>query len=216
MAWTLSFEIFFYGLLVLSLTVRHPFWYWGLFLVPSLLALFRCASIGSVNFAEATSPFMLLASPYQWEFLLGSSVAVLTSRPLPWLAALQSSRFLKIGLLLLAGVLLLWPFASTFSYRVLLLLVLAILILLSAEGAVQFPGLRPLAWLGGISYSLYLVHNPLQSLVIRVALRLEQPEGVAAVLLVLVPLFGAFAYFRIVERWSLSLMQRAALALQGH
>ncbi len=69
--------------------------------------------------------------------------------------------------------------------------------------------------MGGISYSLYLIHNPLQSLVIRLSLRLGQTEAVAALLLVLVPLLAAVFYFRTFETWSLQLIQRASARLQS-
>jgi peptidoglycan/LPS O-acetylase OafA/YrhL len=88
-------------------------------------------------------------------------------------------------------------------------------ILLSNVREVQFPGLRALAWVGSISYSLYLIHNPLQSLVIRLALHLGQPEVVAALLLLLVPILAAVGYFHTLESWSLELMQRATERLQG-
>ena len=148
----------------------------------------------SVEFGQATTPLTLLANPYQWEFLLGCGVAVLAGSHLPWPASLRRRGFFLVGLLLL---------------------VLSVLILLSSMIAVQFPGLRALAWVGGISYSLYLIHNPLQSLVIRLALRLGQTEAVAALLLVLVPLLAAVFYFRTFETWSLQLIQRTSARLQS-
>ena len=214
-AWTLSFELFFYVLLGVSLAFRRPAWRWGLILIPSVLALVRVTSLRSVEFGQATTTLTLLANPYQWEFLLGCVVAVLAGSRLPWLASFRRRGFFLVILLLLAGLLLLWPFAVTFTYRLALLLVLSVLILLSSVIDVQFPGLRALAWVGGISYSLYLIHNPLQSLVIRLALRLGQPEAMAALLLVLLPLLAAVFYFRIFETWSLQLIQRTSARLQS-
>lgn len=210
MAWTLSFELFFYLLLGLSLTLRHTFWRWSFILIPSVLALLRVATMGSVEFGKATTLFTLLANPYQWEFLLGCATAVLAGLHLPWLASFRRRGFFLVGLLLLAAFLLFWPFAVTFIYRLALLLVLSVLILLSNEIDIQFPGLLALSWVGGISYSLYLIHNPMQSLVIRVALLLGQPEAVAAFLLVLIPLLAAVFYFRTFETWSLQLIQRVS------
>ena len=166
--------------------------------------------MGNVEFGKATTLFTLLANPYQWEFLLGCAVAVLARSHLAWLASFRRRGFFLVGLLLLAGFLLFWPFAVTFTYRLALLLVLSVLILLSNEIDIQFPGLRALSWVGVISYSLYLIHNPMQSLVIRLALRLGQSEAVAALLLVLVPLLAAVFYFRTFETWSLQLIQRVS------
>jgi exopolysaccharide production protein ExoZ len=214
-AWTLSFELFFYVLLVLSLAFRRPALRWGLILIPSVLALIWVSAMRRVEFGQANTPLTLLANPYQWEFLLGCGVAVLAGSHLPWTASLRRRGFLLVGLLLLAGLLLFWPFAVTFTYRLALLLVLSVLILLSTLIDVQFPGLSALAWVGGISYSLYLVHNPMQSLVIRLALPFGQQEAVAALLLVLVPLLVAVFYFRSFETWSLQLIERASARLQS-
>ena len=214
-AWTLSFELFFYLLLGVALAVRHPRWRWALIAAPSLLALVYGLVTGTAAFAKATSPLTLLASPYQWEFLLGCGVAVLTGFRLPWLVALRRQRPVIAALVLLAAVLLFWPFPATLLFRLALLLVLAMLILLSSVRDLQFPGLRSFAWVGAISYSLYLIHTPLQSLVVRVALRLNQSEAMAAALLVLIPLLAAVVYYRTLESWSLQLMQRAAARLQS-
>jgi len=125
---------------------------------------------------------------------LGCGVAVLVGLPLPSLIALRGHRLFLACLLLLAGGLLLWPFQAPLVYRLVLLFVLALLILLSNVREVQFPGQRAHAWVGSISYSLYLIHNPLQSLVISLALRLGQPEVVAALLLSLVLIMAAVGY----------------------
>jgi len=179
-------------------------------------ALVWVTSERRVEFGPATTPLTLLANPYQWEFLLGCVVAVLAGSHLPWPAYFRRRGFFLVGLLLLAGLLLLWPFAVTFTYRLVLLLVLSVFILLSSVFDVQFPGLRALAWVGGISYSLYLIHNPLQTLVIRLDLRLGQTEAVAALLLVLVPLLAAVFYFRTFESWSLQLIQRASARMKSN
>ena len=129
--------------------------------------------------------------------------------------ALRRQRPVIAALVLLAAVLLFWPFPATLLFRLVLLLVLAMLIVLSSVRDLQFPGLRCLAGVGAISYSLYLIHNPVQSLVVRLALRLNQLEAVAAALLVLIPLLAAVVYYRTMESWSLQVVQRAASRLQS-
>jgi hypothetical protein len=213
---TLSFELFFYLLLGLSLILPRPRWRWGLIAAPSLAALLFTAAGASVDFGQATNFITLLASPYQWEFLLGSCVAVLAGHRSRRIAVLRRQVLLQAGLLALAAVLLLVPLPLTVAYRAVLLLALAALILFSAERDYQRPpGLRAIAWLGTVSYSLYLLHNPVQSLVIRLAVRLGLPEFSAALLLAIVPILTAWAYFATVESWSLWVMQKATAPRGG-
>ena len=209
MAWTLSFELFFYSLLGISLTLPKTSWRWSLIAAPSLLALLLSAAGATVGFGKATGLITLLASPFQLEFLLGCGVAVLSSQRLHWVAVLRGNAALQGALLALAAVLLLVPFPATLPYRFALLLVLAALITFSAVRDFQrLPGLRAIAWVGGISYSLYLLHAPIQSLAVRLAVRLMLPESAAALLLVALPILAAVAYFQTIEAWSLRLMQR--------
>jgi len=62
-------------------------------------------------------------------------------------------------------------------------------------------------------YILDLIHNLLQSLVVRFAMRLNQSEAVATALLVLIPLMATVANYRTMESWLLQLTQRAAFRL---
>lgn len=183
--------------------------------LPQLLALVHWLLTGTAGFTQATIPHTLLASPYQWEFLIGCGVSALAGYRLPGLLALRSQSPVLVALVLLAAVLLLWPFPATPVFRLVLLVVLGLLILLSSMSDIQFPGLRCLAGVGAISFSPYLTHNPLESLLVRLALRFHQPEAVAAALLVLIPLLASVAYFRTFESWSLNVMQCAASWLQS-
>jgi exopolysaccharide production protein ExoZ len=215
-AWTLTFEFFFYLLLGVALALRLPRWRWCCIAAPSLLAVVLPLSGVSVGFGQATSLATPLASPYQLEFLLGCAVAVLAAQRWPEFAALRNNGPLQWLLLMFALVLLLFPLPATLAYRLGLLLVLSALILLSSvRNFDRLPGVRTMASVGVVSFSLYLLHNPIQSLAIRLAVRLALPEAAAALLLVLLPLLVAVLYFRSVEAWSLRLMQRAAQRLQA-
>jgi hypothetical protein len=70
------------------------------------------------------------------------------------LVALRRQRPVIASLVLLAAVLLFWPFPATLLFRMVLLLVLAMLIVLSCVRDLLFPGLSSLAWVGAISCSL--------------------------------------------------------------
>jgi peptidoglycan/LPS O-acetylase OafA/YrhL len=216
-AWTLSYELFFYLLLGLSLAFKNSVWRLGLIAAPSLSALLMYSVGAGIAFGKATDPLMLLASPYQFEFLLGCGVALLAAQRWHLATTLRSHRFVVSALLGAGALLLLFPFPFSLVYRFLLLLVLAALILLSTVRDFEgLPGLSVFAWVGGISYSLYLIHNPLQSLAIRLAVHFALPELAASVLLVLVPLLAAIVYFQIVETWSLRLMNRGAAYLNPY
>ena len=66
-------------------------------------------------------------------------------------------------LLMFALVLMLLPLSATLAYCLGLLLVLSALILLSSvRDFDRLPGVRTMAQVGVISYSLYLLHNPIQ------------------------------------------------------
>jgi exopolysaccharide production protein ExoZ len=76
-AWTLTFEVFFYLLLSFSLTIQRLSLRLLLVSAPSFLALLMSEVVASVGFGKATSLITLLASPCQWEFLLGYGVQFL-------------------------------------------------------------------------------------------------------------------------------------------
>jgi peptidoglycan/LPS O-acetylase OafA/YrhL len=128
---------------------------------PALFAVVLLLMGVSPGFAPATSLATLLASPYQLEFLLGCAVALLAAQRWPQMAVLRSSVPLQFGLLLIALVLLLLPLQTTLVYRFVLLLVLSALILFSSvRDFDQLPALRSMAGVGVVSFSLYLLHNP--------------------------------------------------------
>ena len=77
---------------------------------------------------------------------------------------------------------------------------------------VRIPRFAPLAWLGAMSYSLYLVHVPIGGRVINLGARLGDSLGVQALVLtaaVVASLITSYAMYRLVEgpaqRWSSSL-----------
>ena len=104
-------------------------------------------------------------------------------------------------------------YSGNVCIRSTLLLVLALLTLLSSVRDFQFAGLRCLAGVGVFSYSLYLIHGPVPSILVRLALLFHQPEAVAVAFLVSIPPLAAVAYFRTMESWSLRLTQRAVQRL---
>jgi peptidoglycan/LPS O-acetylase OafA/YrhL len=86
-----------------------------------------------------------------------------------------------------------------------------VLTLLSSESDFKSVlGVARLAQVGIISYSLYLLHNPIQSLAVRFAVRFNLPEFAAALLLVSVPLLAAIVYCQTVEAWSLRQMKQVS------
>jgi len=93
---------------------------------------------------------------------------------------------------------------------------LALLVAGRTGGLSTWLGARPLQLLGGMSYSLYLSHNPVTGAAFRIGYRLtgRTPiwEGFWLIVVTGVCLFAAWAMYRLVERPSLAFSRRLALA----
>ena len=70
-AWTLTFEVFFYLLLGVALALRLPRWRWCCIAAPSLLAVVLPLSGVSVGFGQATSLARFWLVPISWSFCWG-------------------------------------------------------------------------------------------------------------------------------------------------
>jgi len=189
-AWTLQHELVFYaifGLAFFTGNVRAGMIAWA-------AAIIAAWALG-IGLAGAAR-FVL--APINLEFLMGIALAVLTyrSRPLHWV--------LPIGVALVAFAI--WGATFQFSRQMSplfgLCLAALMLPLIQAEiaGRVRVPS--GLIYLGAASYSLYLVHNPLLSLTIRVARKIPILDTVGGSILfgVATSLLVGISYHELVEK----------------
>lgn len=165
-AWTLVHEVIFYALYALWFVHRILFrLVFGAWLLLIMAALF-------MGWGEAVPPFLrYFLSPLNLCFALGVSVFHLNTRiPIKW----QVAWLLVLGGLLLIGV----QVMSDAYSRVLVSFGFAAMVWAAASPAASaLPVWRPLIGLGAASYAIYLVHNPVLSLLVRFV-----PEGTSAAL----------------------------------
>lgn len=197
MAWTLTFEWFFYLVFAAALAL-------GLqaFARLRFIALVFAALVAAGVLAQPEAPLLqVITSPLLCEFLLGCAVAVL------YLRGVRLPAWLALPLALTAvGVLVNQWHASVYSRTAIWGLASFVLIATASLNrqpiAITAP-IRPFARLGDISYSLYLSHFFTLALFVRVQDRvplLNDSFGLPALLaFALLNLIGAELCFRCIE-----------------
>ena len=151
LGWTLSFEMLFYLIFAVALSVRGG---WLRVLVPAICAL---AGIGAMR-SETWPAWTSLADPIVLEFLAGVGVAGLVLRG-DVMRGAKAAGLLVMGF---AGLVLLVPSAANPLLRPLVWGVPAAAIVLGAAGLEAQWGRRVPGWLlllGSASYSIYLVQT---------------------------------------------------------
>ena len=195
-AWTLTFELFFYALFVVLLFKGagqiRLFWGWAAAIVVVQLT--------------ATPPFPLdfLFSPFNLEFIMGVTAAALL-RGHPRIPA--PALMIAAGITIFAGFMLLAPDVQDVSLRG--RLAFGIPSLLFLLGAVELERRRPvhvprlLSFLGAASFALYLIH-PLAILVaahmIRLTVGRALPIEATVALMFVAALIAGGLYHLIVEK----------------
>ena len=149
--WTLNYEVFFYGLIVLSLILMGKRYYLGVsfFIVLSVTIPFFGVSLDF--------PFSFWFDPIILEFLIGMQLGFIY---------VKKNRVSKSYLFFLPVLLIL---LYIFGYELLHMLMATIIVFfaLMLEGNRHFTSffkLRFFSVLGAVSYPLYLIHQPLLSL----------------------------------------------------
>tara|TARA_R110002049_G_scaffold241333_3_gene415191 strand:- start:7355 stop:8374 length:1020 start_codon:yes stop_codon:yes gene_type:complete len=156
-AWTLVFEMMFY----ISFLVFYVSRYFCLVIMVWTAATITSAILGSTDYMDGAL-FRTFLNPLILEFVAGMLAALLFKRMSPGYWALPT----LIGVSLSVCY-----FMIGDLHRALFGISLAPLVLGLALAETKF-NFRPPSWallLGAASYSIYLIHNPLQSLVARVA-----------------------------------------------
>lgn len=215
-AWTLKFEIMFYVLYVPFLIARE----WGWILWSSIAA---SASIVAVTGTDIGNVWIeQILSLRTIEFLLGGLVCIIVKKRLPakptlWIAMgtfgllLVAILELNYGREFLVVNYLYYACAASF-------LVFG-LVGLEWKGARGMISNRKLVALGSYSYSIYLVHYPVQQLLTKIALKITGPSpgdivvmGVF-VFVVVTSLFAGIVFSRMIEFPILRYIKRKISAL---
>ena len=200
--WSLSVEEQYYLLLPAMVYAIANFGKkrWALFLVPLAVVSFGL-SVYATKVAP-TANFMLLPTRF-WELLLGGLMVFAPVRQLPW-------RFMRealggIGLMLIAYAIFTFTDNTPFPGPNALFPCLGAAFLIyvgenreSPTLATRLASLKPLVWVGLISYSFYLVHWPIIVFSRYVILREFSPMESAAI--VVLSLTLGFLSYRFIEQ----------------
>ena len=209
-AWTLTYEIFFYIIVWLTLLPSLNKIRWLIISLPSAAGLAAILCGRTLEFNRASSFVELMLSPYQWEFLIGCIWAWIGQAFIADLSALRERKIIILTICIITMTLILFPFNITLAYRILLLLFLGMLFALSSVRDFDFvrKTLNLIVVTGSFSYSLYLIHAPIQSIIVRLSLFLNIPLVFVILALTAIPIIISIAYFNSFERLSLRLMKK--------
>jgi exopolysaccharide production protein ExoZ len=212
-SWTLRHEMVFYGLFALALALgRKAFWVIALWIAFSLVGEFFLP-VGK----DALGSWSILASNLNLGFALGMIVAELSARP----SVAPPALWIAIGGMGLAVIAALeWWFGAGVDHGVAILgpmndvgylFAAAILIygLVGLEHSWRMPASTLWKILGGSSYVLYLIHQPMGSVLVRVFSRAKSvpAEALFALIAVSAVIFSLIVHL-IVERWMLARLSR--------
>ncbi|WP_081897855.1 acyltransferase [Flavobacterium sp. 83] len=191
-AWTLSFELCFYLLFSISFISKKG-WNWFVIGWFVTIIIFNYSLFTTLQFLK--SPFFrILFSTYNIEFILGFVLAQLV------VLKMQVNRILLFLLLFIAFMFFFYctfNHLKLFSFDVnLLFAFVAFLSIFIATSTVdvKINKTSVLMMVGNATYSIYLIHNPLQMILIRFFPKITSVVGVIAALIVVLILASVVGY----------------------
>jgi peptidoglycan/LPS O-acetylase OafA/YrhL len=206
-AWTLSFELCFYLLFSISFYSKKIWNYFVMVWFASII-IFTYSSFSSVQYLM--NPFFgMLFSSYNIEFILGFLLALVIIR--------------KIQVDLILGVLLLIVFFLSFLYCIFnhlnifkfdVNLLFALMAFLSIYMAISYCNFKIkstalMMMVGNATYSIYLIHNPLQMILIRWYPKITSIVSLIVALIVVLILSSVvgYGYYLIFEKKTMNIMK---------
>jgi exopolysaccharide production protein ExoZ len=162
-AWTLTYEVFFYGLFFSAIVLGKRFAIIGMAIWISTIVVYNLTAVGLPN-SESTN---FVFNPYNLEFLGGVGIALLAKRSIPFpvvagLCVVSITTFISgTGFGWISSVHSLQAGGPIYLLQKVVLAIvfpLIILTLIQLEIRYRVKAFKPLVFLGAASYSLYLVH----------------------------------------------------------
>jgi exopolysaccharide production protein ExoZ len=211
-AWTLTFELFFYFVFAITFFSRKS---WNYFVViwTIVILLFNYTNLNTAVFSQ-NAIFRVFISTYNLEFIIGYLLSLLIIIYQIKISLKQIS--IVIVLLFLAFLLpnffsIITPyFYSNFLFSCFSFLMLYILINIYNKKVNQY---SIMMFIGNASYSIYLIHNPLQMMILRMYPKIKTNGSLILsiiIVLFLSCLFG-YIYYLIFEKKCVSFLKSKIL-----
>ena len=209
-AWTLTFEMFFYAIFCISFISKKA---WNYFIVFWCVIIIYFNYIETNLFNEQNSFMKILLSTYNLEFILGYILAcfIITKVKI-------KPVFLWISLLLFLSIFIFLKLKKTgyfyFDLNLIFVCVSFIIIYISIIYDNKLNKKAIMMLIGNATYSIYLVHNPLQMILIRFLPKIDTliSSLLTLLLVVLVSLGVGYFYSILFEKKLISII-KAKLSL---
>lgn len=206
-AWTLSFELLFYLLFSISFFSKKG-WNWFVLLWFTAIIFFTHTTFASLPFLKIPF-FRTLFSPYNIEFILGFVLAEVVVRKLKTSTLLL---FLVLILAFLSFFYCTFNNLKFFTHDVNILF--SIVAFLSIFIAIRIPNFKiskasVMMMVGNATYSIYLIHNFLQMILIRFFPKITTIIGVLAALILVLILscYVGYGYYLVFEKRAIQLIK---------
>ena len=199
-AWTLTFELCFYLLFGISFLSRKG-WNYFLFLWFAVIITFNYTALESLQLNK--NPLLkIILSPYNIEFILGYCLALLTIRKKIFNLKLV---FITLTISIASFIYCILSNYSIFYFSINFLFAITVFLIIYI-GIVYYPKkisqLSIMMLIGNATYSVYLIHNPLQMLLIRVYPEINSSISfiVALISVLIITSLLGYLYYLLFER----------------